>query len=124
LIFGLTGGKTRRVCAGLFAVFFLTLTICIASLSPDKFFAELLSQNRVYGIIRALELIDGASRVEDSCPSALRSLVARALVGSGHCADISFISRAGSYTYGLESECDFTLSTTSRAGGTGTVARE
>lgn len=119
MIFGLIGGKTRRVCAGLLAAVFLTLTVCIASLSPDKFFAELLPQNRVDSIIRALEIIDGASRMEDSCPSALRSMVARALVGSGNCSDISFISCTDG-----ESAYDFTLPPASRAGGVDTVARE
>jgi hypothetical protein len=99
-------------------VVFLTLTVCIASLSPDKFFAELSPQNRVDSIIRALKIIDGTSRVEDSCPFALRSMVARALVGAGHCADIAFISRADEAVFA----CNFILPPASRAADT--VARE
>jgi hypothetical protein len=118
LRFGLTGVKTRRVCAALLAALFLTLTVCVASLSPDKFFAGMSPQNRVDSILRALEIIDGTSRVEDSCPSVLRSTVARALLGSGHCcANIALVSRVAE----AESARDFTLPQTSRAG---TVARE
>jgi hypothetical protein len=119
LIFGLTGGKTGRVCAAAMAVLFLALTVFIASLSPDKFFAELSSQNRVDGIIRALKILDGTSRAEDSCPSVPRSIVALALLGAGHCcADIAFISRADAG----EPARDFILPPDTRAGGT--VARE
>jgi hypothetical protein len=120
LILRLISGKTRRFCAGFLAVVFLTLTVCVASLPPDKFFAELSPQNRVDSIIRALQIIDGTSRVEDSCPSALRSLVARVSLGSGHCTDMSFISRADE----LISACDFTVPPAPRAGGASTVARE
>ena len=119
LIFGLIGVKTGRVCAGFLAVVFLTLTVCVASLPPDKFFAELSPQDRVDSIIRALEIIDW----KDSCPSVLRSMVARALAGSGHCADISFIPHAGSRV-DLESARDFIVPPASRAGGVDTVARE
>jgi hypothetical protein len=104
-------------------VLFLALTVCIASLSPDKFFAELSSQNRVDSILRALKIIDGASRVEDSCPSALRSLVARAWLGSGHCTDVSFISCAGFRTDG-EPAHDFIVPPPPGAGSIDTVARE
>jgi hypothetical protein len=57
--------------------------------------------------------------VEDSYPSALRSPVARAWLGSWHCADVSFVSRADG-----EPVCDFIVPSTSRAGGVDTVARE
>lgn len=120
MILRLISGKTRRFRAGLLAVVFLTLTVCIASLPPDKFFAELSPQNRVDSMIRALEIIDGTSRVEDSCPSAMRSLVARASLGAGHCAGMSFISRADE----LIPARDFTVPPASRAGGASTVARE
>jgi hypothetical protein len=117
-------GKTGRVCAAVLAAVFLTLTVCIASLPPDKFFAELSPPNRVDGLIRALKIIDGTSRVEDSCPSASRSQVARALAGSVYCADISFISPSGSCTDGQGPAYDFTVPPARRAGGADTVARE
>jgi hypothetical protein len=113
-------GKTGRVCAAVLAAVFLTLTVCIASLPPDKFFAELSPPNRVDGLIRALKIIDGTSRVEDSCPSAPRSQVARALAGSVYCADISFISPVS----GQGPAYDFTAQPARRAGGADTVARE
>jgi hypothetical protein len=120
LSFGRKRGKTGRVCAAVIAAIFLTLTVCIASLPPDKFFAELSPQNRVDGLIRALKLIDGTSRVEDTGPSVPRSPVARALAGSAYCADISFFPTAGE----MEPAHDLAVPPASRANGVDTVARE
>ena len=116
MIFGLTGGKTGRVCAALMAVLFLTLAVCVASLPPDKLFAELSPQNRVDSIIRALEIIDG----KDAGTPALRSQAARAWFGSEHCASIVFIPSAGE----REPARDFNVTRAPRAGGANTVARE
>jgi hypothetical protein len=124
LVFARRDGKTGRVCAALLAVVFLTLTVFMASLPPDRFFAGLSSQNRVDSIIRALEIIDGTSLVEDSCALVLRSMVARAWTGAGHCADVSFISSAGSHTDRREPANDPDAPPVSRAGGVDTVARE
>lgn len=120
LILEPTGGKTRRVCAALLAAVFLTLTVCVASLPPEKFFAGLSPQNRVDSIMRALDIIDGTSRVEDSCPSTPRFPVARASLGFGHCAGIAFISRADEPAPAR----DFTVPPASRAAGSRAVARE
>jgi hypothetical protein len=116
LIFVRRGEKTRRVCAAVLAAIFVALTVFMASLTPDKFFAGLSSLNRMDSIIRALETIDGT---DDKNLLAPRSSLPLALLGSGHCADISFIS--GAHPYGREPMHDFALPHTS---GTDTVARE
>jgi hypothetical protein len=100
----------------------LTFTIFTASLTPAEFFAGLSPQNRVYdGILRALEIIDGTSCADDLSTLVPRFPTARALLGSGHCADISFTSSAASHTDGTSAR-DFTAPP--REGGSDTVARE
>ena len=116
MIFVPTGGKTRRVCAALMVVLFLTLAVCIASMPPDKLFAKLSPQNRVDSIIRALEIIDG----KGTGTPAPRSQAMRAWPGSGHCASITFIPRAGE----REPVHDFTMLPASRPGGVNTATRE
>jgi hypothetical protein len=101
-------------------VIFLTLTVFMTSLSPGGFFSGPSRQNRVDGIIHALEIIDGASCANDSGPLAPRSSFARALLSAGHCADISFVSHAG----GRKPAHDFAVPPAPRAGGLDTVARE
>jgi hypothetical protein len=96
----------------------LTLAVFMASLSPDKFFAELSPQSRVDSMIRALDIIDGTSCAED-----VRSTAERTWFGSGHLADISSITRAGVHAGG-EPIHDFAAPLISRAGGADTVARK
>ena len=123
MIFVRKSEKARRVCAAVLAAVFLTLTVFMASLPPDKFFTGLSSQNRVDGIIRAFAIIDGTSCADDASKLASRSLISRALFGPGHCADISFISRADSYIDRLPAH-DFSAPATQHTSGTDTVARE
>jgi hypothetical protein len=118
LIFVRRGEKTRRVCAVVLAAVFVALTVFMASLSPDKFFAGLSSQDRVDSIIRTFAIIDGTNCADDKSMPAPRSPLSLTLFGSGHCADISFISRAHA---GRAPAHDFALP---HAGGTDTVARE
>ncbi|MDR0654306.1 MAG: hypothetical protein LBG12_13515 [Synergistaceae bacterium] len=122
MIFGRIGiktGKTGRVRAAFFAVALLTFTVCIASLSSYKFSDELSPQSRA-GMFRALEIIDGSGGSEASCQVISRSPATRAWAGSGHCADMSFICRAGE----REPAYDFAVPAVSRAGGVDTVTRE
>jgi hypothetical protein len=100
------------------AAIFVTLAVFMASLSPDKFFAGLSSQNRVDSIIRALEVIDGTSCVDDK---GMLAPLSHAMLGSGHCEDVSFIYRADSHTDDRGPSRDFTAPP---ARGTDTVARE
>jgi hypothetical protein len=102
-------------------VVFLTLTVLMASQSPDKFFEDLSPQNRVDSLIRAIEIIDGTSLAEDSCPSAQRAAIAREVGGLGHYTkDISFISGDGE----REPARGPSVPPVRPAGGTDTVARE
>jgi hypothetical protein len=104
-------------------VIFLTLTVFTASLSRDKFFAELSPQNWVDSMICALEIFDRTRCAEELSTLIPRSQTARTPLGFGHCTNISLISSAGSYTSGEPSR-GFTVPTASRTGGTDTVARE